>query len=261
MKKRLTFIFLFIFCLLVTAPSLDAVYKAKREAAEQRPVFANAEEERLYDLKNGKIFTDGGYLKKGGAWGKMEGVVEAPTQSIWRLFIRANEWKKYRIPNLTDIRAVSEEVANRSKGLKTSDEFYALLGGQVFNDVEGQKIGGVWVNYTFQYYDLPWPVANKWVVLKNINDESRSAEGIYRSEWSKVGGNVNTMNGSASITPFEGNKNHTYFSYSVESDPASHVPKIFIKWGVKKSMPAAMKIIRREAQRAFGRPAPLLKTQ
>lgn len=260
MKKQLALIFLIVLGLLVTTFSADAVYKVKKEVVEQRPVFTSAEEERLYNLRHGEILTDGGYTKKG-AWGKMEGAVQAPPQVVWRLFLQANEWRKYGLPNLGDSRAVNEEIANRSKDFKKVEEFYALLGDRVFNETEGQKVGAVWVNYTFQYYDLPWPVANKWVVLKNVNDEIHAAEGVYRSEWSKVGGNVNTLNGKVTLTPFEGDKNITYLVYSVESDPASHVPKFFIKWGVKKSMPAAMKIIRREAQRLYGRPVPLLKIQ
>ena len=258
-KKRLILAFLFVFCLLVTIPSVDAVYKAKKEGVEPRPVFANAEEERAYDLRHGEIFTDGGYVKKG-AWGKMEGVVQAPPQVVWKLFLQANAWRQYRLPNLKDSRAVSAEVANQSKGFKTVEDLYALIGDRIFSEVEGQRIGGVWVNYTFQYYDLPWPVANKWVVLKNNNDETRSAEGVYRSEWVKVGGNVNTLNGTFTLAPFDGDRNLTHLVYNVESAPASHVPKFFIKWGVKKSLPAAMNIIRREARRLY-RPAPLLKTQ
>src|SRR5262249_42195390 len=151
---------------------LPGVLGAK-EAAEMSP------EERLDNLRKGEILTNGGYLKKG-VWGEMDGVVQAPPKIVWTLFIQANAWKNYRLPELADSRAISDDVAEKSSGLKKVDEFYKLVGNQVFDPLEGQKLGGVWTNYTFQYYDLPWPVSNKWIVVKNINDESQGGKGVYR---------------------------------------------------------------------------------
>lgn len=260
MGKRLPLILLLCCSLLTWFSSTDAAYKVKKKPVEVRPIFASAEEERRYDLKRGKVFSNGGYLRKG-VWGEMEGVVQAPPHVVWMLFVEANNWKSYRLPHLADSRAISEDLANGSRDLIKADDFYALLGNRVFSATEGRRKGGTWVNYTFQYYDLPWPVANKWVVLKNVNDETHGAEGIFRCQWSKVGGSVNTMNGKMTLTPFEGDQNVTLLEYRIESDPASHVPKFLLKWGIKKSMPAAIKIIRRESEKLNVRRAPLLKIQ
>lgn len=239
------------------APEVGAVYKAKKA---ETPVFSSPEEEKLYRLRKGETLTDGGYLKKG-VWGEMEGVIQAPPKVVWRLFLQANEWNKYRLPQLMDSRAVSEEITQKAVSLKKVEEFYKLLGDQVFDPVKDQKSGTAWTNYSFQYYDLPWPVSNKWMILKNLNDEREGSKSLYVCKWEKVAGNLKILTGEFRLEPFEGDPNKTLMFYRVETDPGSGVPKFLLKWGVKKSLPTAMKVIRRESVRLYGRPSPILKTQ
>jgi hypothetical protein len=216
--------------------------------------------DRLNRLRRGETLTDGGYLKKG-VWGEMEGVIEAPPKILWRLFVQANDWKNYRLPELADSRAVSDEVAREAQSFNKVEEFYKLLDGRTFDPMDGQKPNSVWTNYTFQYYDLPWPVSNKWVVLKNVNDETQSSKGIYRCSWEKSAGNVKTLSGDFRLEPFEGNSNRTLMHYRVETDPGASVPKFLMKWGVKNSLPQAMFVIRRESAKLVSRPSPILRTQ
>lgn len=216
--------------------------------------------DRVAHLKKGDIFTDGGYLKSG-VWGVMEGVVDAPPKVVWRLFVQANDWKYYKLPQLADSRAVSEEVAQASVPLKKVEEFYKMLGERSFDAMDGQKPNAIWTNYTFQYYDLPWPVSNKWIVLKNENDETQSSKMIYRCSWEKSAGNVKTLSGDFRLEPFEGDPKRTFLHYRVETNPGSFVPKFLMKWGVKKSLPTAMRIIRRESAKLAARPSPILHTQ
>lgn len=233
-----------------------AVYKVKKQ---EQAAFASPEEERIDRLDHGEILTDGGYLAKG-VWGKMEGVVEAPPVLVWRIFLAANDWKNYGLPHLTDSRAVPEDLALQSQGLKKVDDYYQIIGDQVYDPAQNQRTGTVWNNFTFQYYDLPWPVANRWFVLKNVNNEKEGESGKYLSEWTKVGGNVNTLNGKMTISPFNGDKNRSLVEYYIESDPGSAVPRFLLKWGIKKTMPDAIRIVRRESGRLQSRPPPLLKT-
>ena len=69
-----------------------------------------AEGSRAERFRRGEIITDGGYLKKKGVWGEMQGVVNAPPKVVWRLFVHANEWPQYKLPQLLDCRAVSDEI-------------------------------------------------------------------------------------------------------------------------------------------------------
>ncbi|HSA60539.1 MAG TPA: hypothetical protein VLJ37_12740 [bacterium] len=234
-------------------------------AGQFRPSYAKAPEvlsaeERVERLRKGETFTDGGYLKKG-VWGQMEGVIQAPPKVVWRLFIQANEWSKYKLPQLVDSRALSEEIAQQSASIKKVDDFYKLLGDRIFDPTQNQRSKTSWINHTFQYYDLPWPVSNKWMVMRNVNDETEGEKGVYRCSWEKMAGNIRTLRGEFRLEPFEGDAKRTLMFYRVETDPGSGVPRFLLKWGVKKSLPAAMRVIRREAVRLANRPSPILKTQ
>jgi hypothetical protein len=261
LMKNAFSIFLVAFASLsMAAAPAGAVTKVKKKSAESRPVFSSPEEERLYRLRRGEIFTDGGYLKKG-VWGQMEGVVQAPPKIVWRLFIHANEWTKYKLPQLVDSRALSEEVALGAVPLKKVEDFYKLLGDRIFDATQNQKSKATWNNHTFQYYDLPWPVSNKWMVMRNTNDETEGEKGIYRCQWEKIAGNLRSLKGEFRIEPFAGDSKRTLLFYRVETDPGSGVPRFLLKWGVKKSLPAAMRVIRRESLRLANQPSPILKTQ
>jgi hypothetical protein len=218
-------------------------------------------DQSLHDrLAHGEIVTNGDYQPKGGVWAKMVGVVQAPPEVVWDLFLQANKWKTYRIPHLTDSRAVDEQIAKASATIDHAEDIVKALNGRVVDPMTGRKKGGIWVNYTYQYYDLPWPVANKWMVVKTKNDESRATEHRYRGEWTKSGGNVKTVDGYIVIEPFDVPE-VALMTYYATSDPGSAVPKFLLKWGLKKSMPATIEAIRREALKISGAAPAILKAQ
>jgi hypothetical protein len=162
---------------------------------------------------------------------------------------------------MTDSRAVSEEIAEKSAKMKNVEDFYKLLGDRVFDPTEKQVTGAIWNNYGFQYYDVPWPVSDKWIVVHNTNNETQKAKEIYRCDWERVGGNMRSLTGFIELSPFEGDPYRTHLIYHVETDPGSIVPKFLLKLGVKRSMPQALQVIRRESVRLYGRPVPILKVQ
>ncbi len=209
-------------------------------------------------LAQGEIVSEGGYLQKG-VWAKMQGVVQASPEVVWELFIQANDWKRYRIPHLTDSRAVTPDVASAVSASEHVEDYYKAAGATVVNPVAGRKKGQVWVNHSFQYYNLPWPVANKWMVVKTQNDESRSAEHRFRGEWTKTAGNVRSVDGNIVIEPFDNSPQLTLMTYYATSDPGSAVPKFLLKWGLKKTMPATLEAIRREAAKVTGKPPSFLR--
>lgn len=258
-KNKWKSFFIGLGLIFLSSSLLQATYVVKKKS-ENHPVFQNAEEKRLYRLRHNEILTDGGYLSRG-VWGKMEGVIETPSDLVWRLYIQINDWRTYGLPALMDSRALTKEMAEEIRSVKKLEEAYHILGDQVVNPVKDRRKGVVWVGYGLEYYDLPWPVANRWMVLKYLYDETRAFEGIYKVTWSKLGGNVETMDGEMLIQPFEGESKKALMQYNVTADPGSSVPKFLMKWGVKKTMPAVIRAIRRTAEKAYARPIPLLKTQ
>ncbi|HSA58828.1 MAG TPA: hypothetical protein VLJ37_04010 [bacterium] len=206
---------------------------------------AAADEETLHRLRQGEVLTDGGALKKG-VWATMEGIVDAPPEVVWRLFIRANEWKGYDFPHLIDCRAVDGNVLNEARDKKKVEDVYKILGDRVIDPLEPRAVRSEWTNYTFQYFNMPWPVANRWYIIQNFADEARSREGIYKTRWESRAGNVRSVTGELLLEPFEG-PSKTRLTYRTKVDLGSPIPRFLLKYGVKKSLPAAMKVIRRES--------------
>ncbi len=247
MKKKLLLVLsLFAVFLAGGVWAASKVKAPEKETAEIRSQ-PTSDGERLERLRRGEVLTDGGYLKKG-VWGEMEGVVEASPEVVWRLFIYANDWTKYGLPDLMDCRAVDEGILDQVKGTKKVQDLYKALGGRVIDPVAHRVNGSKWENYTFQMFNLPWPVSDKWYVIQNFADETREAEGIYKTTWEKRAGNLRGLNGELDLEPFDGNRKLTHLRYRVESDLGA-IPRFLVKWGVKKSLPAAMKVIRRESMR------------
>lgn len=238
----------------------ESVYKVKKKPEAETPEFKNPQEEKAYRLRQGEIFTDGGYLKEG-VWGQMEGVIEAPTDLVWRLYIQANDWKRYGLPSLIDSRAVSQEVTELAAKDEKVEHFYKALGNRFFDPNSWRRKGEKWVNFSFQYFNIPWPVADRWYVVRTLNDETKSGTGIYRAEFTRAAGNIRTLEGTIQFEPFQGDRNLTRMEYHVRSDPGSFVPRFLVKWGVRKTMPGSIRAIRREAARVQGRQPLLLKTQ
>jgi hypothetical protein len=239
MKKRLSFLFFgFFFAVLFCGAAFG--WTTRKEP----PVFKTHEEERLYQLAHGEILTDGGYMTKG-AWGIMEGVIQAPPAVVWNIFIHPENWVKYHFPNLVDSRPTDAKISEKISSTPNIQDFYREIGNKVIDPVKTRKDGGTWISYTFQSYDLPWPLSDRWMILKNQMDETE--RGVYRATWIRAAGNIRTMEGSLLLKPFDGNPNLTFLEYQVRSDPGSNVPKFLLRWGIKKTMPAAIQAIRRGA--------------
>lgn len=211
--------------------------------------FNNKQEENDYYFRKGRVLIDGGY-QGSAVWGKMTALVSGSPEEVWQLFNDSNKWRNYRFPSLKDARIVTAGIAEAVAPSPDVENFYRTLKNQIFSSELGRVKGGRWVNYTFQHFNVPWPVADKWMVVKNTNDETRASEGIYRTEWSKAAGNVKTMEGTLRLEPFEGNRNVTRLEYRALSDPDAHVPRFLLKWGLYRVMPGVVEAIRRQVHGA-----------
>ena len=228
-----------LLCLLLVASSSQAVYKVKKKQ-KKGPT-------RIEKLEGGKIIAQADFSKRG-IWAGMEAVIEAPPEIVWKLFVQANDWKKYHVH---DSRALSPEMMEQAPSADSVEDIYKIIGDQTFDPLSQRLVGKTWEAGTFQYYDLKWPLEDRWVVFTSHHDETDMKKGIYRSAWSKLGGNVRLYEGSLLLEPFEDDHHRTHLQYSVESHLGGFVPKFLVRWAVGKSIPEVIKAIRREAVRVW----------
>lgn len=236
-----------IFLLLFVFTATDLLWSAEPYKATPITTFKDKQEENDYYFRRGRVLVGGGYQEKA-VWGKMVALIGAPPEEVWHLFIATNNWRNYRLPNLRDARVVNASISQKAAATKNVEDFYRVLGGQVIPNETGRVKGGRWVDYTFQYFNVPWPISDRWMILQDKNDETHAGEGIFRSEWTLAAGNVKTMDGYIALSPFEGNPNVTRMEYKTLTDPDAHVPKFLLKWGLYRVMPDVIKAIRRQVQ-------------
>lgn len=254
----MSLIFLLLSLLLINTEAAS-VYKAKKIGGDNKPTFSSPEEAKQYRLGRGDILTEGGFLKKG-VWARMEGVIQATPEQVWQLFIQTNDWKSYKLPNLADSRALSAGIVAEVGADDRADHFYKTLGARVIDPVKDRRVGQVWTGYLFEYYNLPWPLSDRWMIIKADNDETKNLQGVYKADWLRVGGNIRSMEGHFSLIPFGADKKQTLLTYDVKSNPGSHVPRFILKWGLNNTMPATIRAIRNQVTRVYGRPLPILKS-
>ena len=49
---------------------------------------------------------------------------------------------------------------------------------------------------------LPWPLGNRWYIIKVLRDESQAAKHRYTASWSQVMGNLRENRGEWRLEPF-----------------------------------------------------------
>jgi hypothetical protein len=206
-------------------------------------------EQKLFYLRQGRIYTSGDYVTNDAVHGSMLAVVFAPPEKVWKAFVNGNKWKNRGIPTMAESMMLTEEQAMTvvKQGLKNNEDIYTIAGKKGISSVTGRRPQGKWKSYGYQYYDFPWPVSDRWMVIDTDLDETKSSQGIYRMDFRKIAGNIRTLKGFCNITPFEGNPNLTLFDYQADSHPGVSLPKVFIKWGVQRAMPLVVNSLRKES--------------
>ncbi|MDO8461722.1 MAG: hypothetical protein Q7S98_02560 [Deltaproteobacteria bacterium] len=240
MRRRLTaltLIFSFLSQLLLPATS-DAVYVAKKLTKEA--AFSKS-------LSRGWIYSEADYDKDTGIRGRIVGAIEASPTAVWELYFRANDWNQYKMPSLKDSVALSPAFIKEFQDAKpkSAKEFYKLLGNRHFDQDEERKPGKVWESYSLQFYDLPWPVDNKWFVIKHTHDETRTKEGLFSSKFTLIGGNIKAYDGEILLKPFQEDSNRTEMDYQAIANSGYQIPKFLLVWGVHQMMPRVIKAIRK----------------
>ena len=189
-------------------------------------------------LAAGEIITDfeevpGSNLKKG----RVTGVVAAPPEKVWEVVTDANNFQFF-MPRMLRSRLLRQEEVKRILQARpnSADAVEALLGSAPPPEVAqfrvpGRKYGG----YFFGQVKVPWPLGNRWYIIKLQYDESQAARHIYRCSWSLVTGNLKENRGEWKVEPFGDNK--TRLTYRVVTDPGGLVPKFIVEKFTAQTLP------------------------
>lgn len=146
---------------------------------------------------------------------------------VWPVLIDTNNWKKVHPSDYKDSRTLDKNQFDRidHEKPKNTKAFYDLMGDQEFPSEWRRKKGGVWTSMHFQLLGLPWPLHDRWAVMKIKNNESHSAEGKYRYDYKMSVGNFKSLKGYWELFPIPDKPGWTEFRGQYDSDPGISVPQ------------------------------------
>lgn len=104
-----------------------------------------------------------------------------------------------------------------------------VIGNRRVPDFDGRKPGSKWQTHAFLNFNLPWPLANRWMVQNILVDETRSAEGHYRFDYEAKAGNFKTLKGHWELTPLKDKPGWTEYRAQYISNPGIPIPKFVAK--------------------------------
>jgi len=173
------------------------------------------------------------------------GIIDAPPHIVWEVITDNNHFKDF-MPRTLESLVVDKDLIPLIRKTKPNNflKVKKIIGKPVDPRIYQVK-GGKYSIYFYSLLDFPWPISNKWYIIKIDRDETRAADGIYQSSWDMVIGNLQTNQGSWLLEPY--GKSQTKATYSLLTDPGGCTPDSFINMGTEKTMPDVIQAVRRRA--------------
>jgi len=155
------------------------------------------------------------------------------------------------MPQTLDSLIVTEEQVAKilKKNPKKHSQIKSLLNNKVSNLLPYQSPGKKGVVYFYSLLDFPWPISNRWYIIKINRDETRAAENIYFDSWDLEIGNLKMNQGFWLLEPF--GEGCTKTTYQLLIDPGGRIPKFFIDIGTKVTMPDVIRAVREQAHKIY----------
>lgn len=129
--------------------------------------------------------------------------------------------------NYKDSKALSPKVFEDIlvKQADSVESVLATIGSNQMESFAKRKAGQKWKSHAFLNFDLPWPLANRWMVQEITVDESRAAEGYYRFDYEVKLGNFKALKGYWELLPIKDKPGWTEYRCQYVSNPGIPIPK------------------------------------
>lgn len=164
-------------------------------------------------------------------------IYEAPANMVFAQLIDTNNLQKYH-SSYADSRCLTESTYNTIIVQKPAGyaDLITLIQDAHIPDLQNQKIGGLWTDYWYLRFNLPWPLSDKWVVQKVKVDESHADKNEYRVEYKMEHGNLKILKGWWEVVEVPGRPGWTEFRGETESDPGIPMPNFLARSTFKSSL-------------------------
>jgi hypothetical protein len=176
--------------------------------------------------------------------GEAIGIVNAPPEKVWQVIIDANNFQQF-LPRMIRSRLLRFEDLQKILQARPSkaSEVEALLGYKPTEIAHFRIPGQIYTGYFYGHIEVPWPLGDRWYIVKVKWDESQAARHIYTCSWSFITGNLRENRGEWKVVPF-GN-NQTLLTYQVVTDPGGFAPKFLVENFTTQTLPEVIAGVRR----------------
>jgi len=178
--------------------------------------------------------------------GEATGVVEAPPPKVWGVVTDANNFRQF-LPRMVNSRLVGFEelkkILQERPGTPAGVE--AILGPEPPDLASFRIPGGKYTGYFYGHVEVPWPLRDRWYVVRVLWDESAAARQVYTCSWSLVTGNLREYRGEWRVEPF--GEGRTRLTYRVVTDPGGLAPPFLVEEFSTKTLPQVIAGVRARA--------------
>jgi len=152
---------------------------------------------------------------------RAEAVLQASPEKIWNQVVRFNEYDQF-MPHVLESFFISEEGVAALKGAGTKNANKLRSVAKKYKNAVPRREGQKWSGLVFMVLNTPFPVENRWYVIRTTQDETRAAAHVYKRCWDLVTGNIESAKG---CWTFEPSGEGTLSRYEDEADPGGKVPE------------------------------------
>ncbi|MBI2082443.1 MAG: hypothetical protein HYT76_02645 [Deltaproteobacteria bacterium] len=177
-----------------------------------------------------------------------QGTIKASPEKVWDAIVRLNDWSSF-MPRMPASFYITDEGISAIQTAGTREANLLKKVSEKYRTEVPRQSGGLWQGAVFQIVSTPFPVKNRWFVLRYTNDETLAGRQIFKQCWEMIAANVDFVRGCFLVQSDE-KSGHSLVYYEEIVDLGGHVPNWVTKIGVKSTTPDVFKNLEKEAGKA-----------
>ncbi len=170
--------------------------------------------------------------------GEVTGVVDAPTERVWKVISDYNQHKNF-MPGILECFAIDPEALKLIEGI-SADKLRSLeseFRTHKTNDTMGEVV------YLYGVGDFPWPMSNKRYILKVVRDRQR-----WTAHATMVIGQMKVNESSWELEPCGPDGSRTRATYRILLDPGVPAPGFAVNMATSSTLPKVIEALRKEVR-------------
>ncbi len=189
-----------------------------------------------------------------GARANVTARLDAPVEAIWKAVLDANtHGGKY--PRMVASFCMSEADVMQAKkdGLRNGRTVQRRYAGKKCKPIEARAEGKQWDYHVYQQFDYPFPLSDRWIMAKAMNDETKLAQGKVTQTGKLIFGRQPTYEFKLTLSKAPGHPKQTKLDLYIWTDPGGIIADWMIKEATKYVAPKFMQVLEREGKKWMGR--------